>query len=282
MPSPEPAVDTEVRLVDVDGVRIRAAVRGGGDGPALALIMGIGGNLEMWAPFEEELLARGLQTVTFDAPGTGGSTPYRLPRRMPGLARTVDRLLDALGHERVDVLGVSFGGGIAQQLAHQAPDRVRRLVLAATMPGLGGVPGHPRAVISLASPRRYLDPDYYRKIAGRLYGGNARKNDHDADPAAAARFLRPPSWRGYLGQLYAVPGWSSLPWLHRLPQPTLVLAGNDDPIVPLANARILTRRIPDSRLHIVAGGGHLFVIEQATETAEIVAEFLAKDHMQWS
>jgi poly(3-hydroxyalkanoate) depolymerase len=259
-------------MVDVDGVRIRAAVRG--EGPPLVLIMGIGGNLEMWAPLERELVIRGRQTVTFDAPGTGGSTSYRLPRRMPGLARTVDRLLDVLGYARVDVLGVSFGGGIAQQLARQAPDRVRRLVLAATMPGLGGVPGRPRAVLSLASPRRYLDADYYARVAGRLYGGEARRG-RGLGSSAAARFLRPPSWRGYASQLYAVPGWSSLPWLHRLPQPTLVLAGDDDPIVPVVNARILARQIRDSRLHIVAGGGHLFVAERAAETARIVVEFLA-------
>jgi pimeloyl-ACP methyl ester carboxylesterase len=91
----------------------------------------------------------------------------------------VERLLDALGYQRVDVLGVSLGGVVAQQLAHQAPERVRRLVLAATGPGLGGVPGNPRALLALATPRRYRQPDYYRRIAGRVYGGAARE-DPDA------------------------------------------------------------------------------------------------------
>jgi pimeloyl-ACP methyl ester carboxylesterase len=126
----------------------------------------------------------------------------------------------------------------------------------------------------MATPRRYIDPDYYRKMAGRLYGGEARRNPDRSLNDSAARFFRPPSWAGYLAQLYAVPGWSSLPWLRRLPQPTLVLGGDDDPIVPLVNARILARLIPNARLHVVAGGGHLFIVERADEIAGIVAEFL--------
>jgi poly(3-hydroxyoctanoate) depolymerase len=272
VPSPEREHDLGSRLVDVDGLRIRTAVRG--HGPPVLLIMGIGGNLDMWGRFETSLHAHGLQTIIYDAPGTGDSTGYRRPRRVPALARTIERLLTALGYDQVDVLGVSFGGGIAQQLAHQAPTRVRRLVLAATMPGVGGVPGHPRALLAMATPRRYFDPGYYRKVAGRLYGGEARRNPEQSLDNSVARFIKSPSWGGYLAQLYAVPGWSSLPWLGRLPQPTLVLGGDDDPIVPLVNARILARLIPNARLHVVAGGGHLFIVEQADEIAGIVADFL--------
>jgi poly(3-hydroxyoctanoate) depolymerase len=82
--------------------------------------------------------------------------------------------------------------------------------------------------------------------------------------------------RGYLGQLYAISGWTSLPWLHRLPQPTLVLAGDDDPIVPLANARILVCRIPHAGLHIVRGG-HLFLLERPAGVAALVADFLTSE-----
>ena len=85
-----------------------------------------------------------------------------------------------------------------------------------------------------------------------------------------------PSVRGYLGQMYAIAGWTSLPWLHRLRQPTLVLAGDDDPIVPLLNGRILVRRIPDARLHVVDGGGHLLLLERPAEMAALVTGFLAE------
>src|SRR2546430_13734810 len=90
---------------------------------------------------------------------------------MGGLAHTMEALLDALGYANVDVLGVSFGGVLAQQLARQAPDRVRRLVLCATGPGLGGVPGSPRVLWEMATPRRDTQPDYLRRIAGTIYGG---------------------------------------------------------------------------------------------------------------
>ena len=194
---------------------------------------------------------------------------------MRGLTATLEHLLDSLGHDRVDVLGVSFGGGIAQQLAHQAPQRVRRLVLAATAPGLGGVPGHPRALLALATPRRYFDPEYFARVAGDVYGGRARRDPAGLTLGAAERFAQPPSVSGYLAQMYAIPGWSSLPWLHRIPHPTLVLAGDDDPIVPLINGRILAARIPNARLHVVQGGGHLFLLEEAEQLADIVADFLA-------
>ena len=271
MSAPSPERPT-IRLVDVDGIRLRTSVRG--VGRPLLLITGLGASLELARPFEQELTARGVQTVAFDAPGIGESTAYTLPRRMPGIARTIEAMLDALGYDRVDVLGVSLGGVVAQQLAHQAPRRVRRLVLAATGPGLGGVPGSPRVLLALATPRRYDQPDYYRRIAGRTYGGQARRDPDALLGGSPARFVQRPSIRGYLGQLYAISGWTSLPWLHRLRQPTLVLAGDDDPIVPLVNGRILARRIPCARLHVVPGGGHLFLLERPAELAALVADYL--------
>jgi poly(3-hydroxyalkanoate) depolymerase len=196
---------------------------------------------------------------------------------MPGVARTVERMLDALGHDQVDVIGVSLGGVIAQQLAHQSPDRVRRLVLAATgpgMPGLGGIPGSPRAMLALATRRRYTSPDYYRRIAGDLYGGLARTDPDALLHGSIARFTHTPSLGGYLGQLYAISFWTGIPWLRKLQQPTLVLNGDDDPIIPVMNGRILAKCIPNAALHVVPGGGHLFLLERPSETADLVASFL--------
>src|SRR5260370_4028160 len=116
---------------------------------------------------------------------------------MPGIARTVERLLDAVGYERADVLGVSLGGVVAQQLAHQAPGRVRRLILAATGPGLGGVPGSPRVLLSLATPRRYNQPHHYRRSAGRIYARAPRPHPDPPLPAPAARFITRPPLLGY-------------------------------------------------------------------------------------
>lgn len=274
-PGAKPTAARRVEIVEVEGVRLRVSVAGeAGAGPPVLLVMGVGGPLELWGPFEERLHAAELCTVAFDAPGTGESSLSRRPLRMAGLARLLTGMLDATGLDEVDVLGVSFGGTLAQQLAHQAPERVRRLVLAATGCGLGGVPGHPRALARLATPRRYQSLEDWLRMAPTLYGGRVRREPELLAHLGLPGAVRPPSSLGYLFQLYALAGWSSLPWLHTLPQPTLVLHGDDDPIVPLVNGRLLAWRIPHARLEVVRGGGHAFLIDQADEMAALVAGFL--------
>jgi len=274
---------TEVQVVKGDrGKLVRSGdlvlnVRTGGSaaGTPLLLIMGLGGHIGMWQPLESALHPLGVGTVAYDAPGMGHSTPDRRPRRMSGLASIVAGLLDELGLSQVDVLGVSFGGGVAQQLAHQAPDRVRRLVLCATSPGMVSLPGSPRALVALATPRRYVDREYYHRIAPSVFGGASRNPTPRSAESQTIRFGSAPSAVGYAQQLFAGMGWTSFHWLHTLPQRTLVIAGDDDPIMPLANGRLLAARIPDSRLHVVRGGGHLFLAEHADAVAPVIADFLA-------
>ena len=91
---------------------------------------------------------------------------------------------------------------------------------------------------------------------------------------AAARLSRPPSVRGYYYQLLAPLGWSSLPALPLLHQDTLVITGDDDPAIPLVNARILVTMIPRARLHVCSGAGHLVLFQRPDQAAEVVADFL--------
>jgi poly(3-hydroxyoctanoate) depolymerase len=275
--SAELRVQAKVSHVEVGGLRVRAAVRG--QGRPLLLVTGIGGNIEMWEPLEKALAGGSIQTITFDAPGTGESSGWTIPRRMSAIARVATGVLDTLGYGQVDVLGVSFGGAVAQQLARQSPERVRRLILAATapgVPGLGGVPGHPRAMLALATPRRYYDRDYLRSIAPTVYGGRIRSDPELFAQQTHARLLKPPSVRGYVAQLFAIAGWTNLPWLPFMRQPTLVLAGDDDPIIPVVNGKILAALIPRARLVVIPGGGHLFLLERSAESARHVIEFLAE------
>jgi poly(3-hydroxyoctanoate) depolymerase len=265
-----PEKEAQDQYIEVGDHRLRVSIRG--RGKPLLLLMGIGGNIEMWRPFQDAL--RGFRTIAFDAPGTGSSSVPRLPLRMPALARMTAGLIEALGYESVDVLGVSFGGAVAQQLAKDRPDRVRRLVLAATACGIGAVPGDPLAMLMLATPHRYYLPAYFRSIAPYLYGGAMRRKRGLAQSQADVRAGHPPSLVGYFWQLAAVTGWSSLPWLNRIRQPTLVINGDDDPIIRVTNGRILARLIPGARLHVIHGGGHLFLLDQAPESAAIVARFL--------
>lgn len=243
-----------------------------GEGPPLLLVMGLGGSLELWEPLADEL--EGFTTITFDAPGTGDSeVPWR-PLRMRELGDVAAHLLDELGCPRADVVGVSFGGGVAQELVHRHPDRVRRLVLAATTCGFGGLPGRPSALALLSTPYRYYSRAHLGAIAARLYGGEIARRPELLERHAYRGLAHAPSLRGYLWQLSAVVGWSSLPYLHRIQQPVLVLTGDDDPIIRVTNGRILAWLIPHARLHVISGGGHLFLIDQAKESAELIGRFL--------
>jgi poly(3-hydroxyalkanoate) depolymerase len=257
--------------VKVGNVTLRVAERGEGGTPLL-LITGIGAHLNMWGPLEHALDDRHL--IAFDAPGTGESSRLRSPARMDGLARIVVRLLDKLGHDVVDVLGVSFGGALAQELAHGHPERVRRLILCATSPGIVSVPPKPVPALLLLTPARYYHPALFRFAMPRIAGGRTAREKDVLAGQVRARLSRPPNPLGYAYQLFAVTGWTSAPWLHRLRQPTLVIAGDDDRAIPLANARFLARRIPDSQLHVIRGGGHLFVIDEPASAAPAIEAFL--------
>ena len=263
--------------VEAGGLRLRVARHGSSTAarPPLLLITGIGAHLDMWAPFAR--VAGERELVAFDPPGAGLSERPLLPLRMSGLARVVTEMLDVLGLERVDVLGYSFGGGLAQELAHRSPGRVRRLVLCATAPGIGGSPPKPMAALMLATPARYYHPRLLELSVAHIAGGRTAREPGMLAAHAGERLLHPPSPVGYAYQLYAVTGWTSLPWLRTVAHRTLVVAGEDDPCVPLRNGRLLASRIPDARLHVVPGGGHLFLLDEPESAAPVIRAFLDED-----
>ena len=261
-----------VATVTAGGRRLRVAIRPGtGDGPPLLMCNGIGTPLEALAPFTSALNPA-IEVVRFDVPGVGGSPVPRLPYTIQCLARLAGQLLGELGYDRFDVLGISWGGGLAQQLALQYPRRCRRLVLAATSTGSLMIPARPSVLRHLSSPRRHRDPAHAARIAGTIYGGALREHPELAEPITLAP-PRPVSRRGYLYQLTATAGWTSLPVLRLIRQPTLILAGADDPIIPLANARLMAALLPSARLHVYPDG-HLGLLTRAAELAPVVSDFL--------
>ncbi|HYV79843.1 MAG TPA: poly(3-hydroxyalkanoate) depolymerase [Streptosporangiaceae bacterium] len=254
---------------------LRVATRDGNpDRPPLLLCNGIGGRLELFQPFVDALDPR-RGVIRFDMPGIGESPAPVVPYHLATLAPLLTGLLDQLGVARADVLGISWGGGLAQHFALSRPDRVHRLVLVATGPGVLMVPGHPKVLLRMLTPRRHRDPGHAARIAGELYGGSLRE-----DPALARELLgataRSGAARGYYYQLISGIGWTSIPRLPKLRPPTLILAGDDDPIIPLVNARIMRRLIPDSQLHVYHGG-HLELGTGAERLAPVVEVFLDAD-----
>jgi poly(3-hydroxyalkanoate) depolymerase len=264
-----------MRTVTVGGRSLRVAVRGGTpQWPPLLLCNGIGAGLELLQPFVDALDPR-REVVRFDVPGTGGSPAPVVPYHLWTLAPLLSGLLDQLGYQQADVLGLSWGGGLAQQFAVRCPSRVRRLVLVATSPGALMVPGDPRALLRMLTPRRRRGHGYFAGVAGELYGGSVR-GDHSLARELLHATTRPITTRGYHYQLLATAGWTSLPLLPRVGQPTLILAGDDDPIIPQLNARILHRLIPRSELTIYHGG-HLDLVTEARRLAPVVEAFLGAE-----
>ena len=130
----------EIRQVDVYGSTIRVAIwPGDREKSPLLMFNGIGASLEMLVPFADAL--GDIETIAFDVPGTGESSQPVMPYRLWMLSMLASRLLGKLGYDKVDVLGVSWGGAFAQQFALQNPKRCRRLVLAATAQGFLMMPG---------------------------------------------------------------------------------------------------------------------------------------------
>jgi poly(3-hydroxyoctanoate) depolymerase len=244
-----------------------------GTGDPLLLCNGIGANLEMALPLAAAIAS--VPVVLFDLPGVGGSPPAGL---LPGLgqyARLAVGVLDALGyHGGFTAAGVSWGGALAQRIARDFPDRVRHLVLMATTPGIVMVPGRLGVLLRMATPQRYLSRSFMARNAPILYGGEMRdRPDLAADFALLTRRL---SAKTYLQQLAAIAGFSSLPWLRCIRCPALVMAGDDDPLIRTVNMRVLAALLPKARLHVVRGGGHLFMVMRAKETAAVIREFLAE------
>jgi poly(3-hydroxyalkanoate) depolymerase len=262
----------DLRMIEVGAQPLRVAVKRGPKGrPPFLLFNGIGANLELARPFMRAL--KRTEAIVFDVPGVGGSPAPSYPFRPSSIARLAAQLLTQLGHKRADIAGVSWGGGMAQQFAHQNYDMCRKLVLAATSPGALMVPGNPRVLWKMATPRRYIDKGFMRGVAPEIYGGAFRKNPQLVEAYAGA--MAGASDRGYLYQVLAMTGWTSLPWLWTLKQPTLILAGSDDPIVPPVNARLMARLMPNARLEIL-DDGHLFLVTRPVESAAIIEKFLAE------
>jgi poly(3-hydroxyalkanoate) depolymerase len=256
----------------VDGRTLRVAVwraRKATTKLPILFFNGIGANIEAMAPMAELLDDRDF--ITFDMPGIGGSPDPVVPYNAILMARIAALLLDRFDMPLVDVMGVSWGGAMAQQFALQNGARTNKLILAATSAGMLMVPGNPAALVKMADPRRYIDPDFMAKHFKTLYGGMVgNKSEHIGR-------ITPPSKTGYFYQLMAMMGWTSAPFLPFLKTETLIMMGDDDQIVPLANGKFLNFLIPNSELFVVENGGHLFLLSHVEQSISAIRAFLDRN-----
>ena len=261
-----PAGEVTGRLVKANGLSIYSEVHG--QGQPLLLHSGVWAGTQSWDRLLPHLT--GYRVVTFDPPGIGRSPRPAHPLTMRDLASVGTALLDGLGIGSADVLGISFGGAVAQQMAISHPSRVRRLVLASTVFGSVGMPGDAQALWHFLQSGHY-SRERLEQTAGVMFGGRLR-----TEPGLihSLRIRRPSDTRAAVYRLTALASWSSLPWLWTIRQPVLIVCGDDDPITPPINHQIMATLLPHARLELVRGGGHLMLLDSPDRVAPLVTRFL--------
>lgn len=237
-----------------------------GEGSPLLLLNGLGGLIRTFAPLRDEL--EDFTTITLDVPGVGKSQMPRWPIRLPRHADVIAEMLQQLGIDQVDVFGVSWGGALAQEFALRYPNMVRRLILAATSPG----------PVLLMKPADVMDFFRKSKNAKMRKQDSSRSSIHTLMRFGVMKGMLSVNPRTYYFQLAALIGWTSLLRLSRLPQRTLVLTGDRDPLIQAYNAHILRRTIRRSELRILKGEGHFFVVTSARRTAALIREFFSRQY----
>lgn len=270
---PAPRQRGHVRIGDV-----RLAYALYGDGAPLLLIEGLGYGSWMWFK-QVPAFADRYRVVVFDNRGVGDSDKPDEPCSTAQMADEAAGLLDRLGLGSAHILGVSLGGMIAQELALRRPDLVRGLILACTtLGGQAAVPMSPVTMQALLSLRHDLPPDeaLLQAMETAVSGAYFEQARDELRRIVAWRLERPTPRHAWLRQWGAGAAHDTARRAEGIRAPTLVLAGDEDRIVPIENARLLAARVPGAHLEVFPGGGHLFFIEQADRFNQAVLRFLAQ------
>lgn len=248
-----------------------------GSGFPLILLSGLGGDHQtVWYPCFNEL-AKEHRIIATDNRNCGKSQFVEEPFSIEDMANDLKALLDHLNIKKFDLAGYSMGGLIAQQYAMQHPDDVRRLVLACTYTRLSnqlflfmeGVKSAYEQARSLQAVFDLVYPFLYR----RAY--------YEKSHVRRERLILPPEelqepFYGWLRQYEAIRAFDSRPWLHKIKQPTLVIGGSEDLLVPIEDLKILHENISDSRLIHLDNAGHMVSIEKTEEFTKCIIDFLGK------
>ena len=243
-----------------------------GDEPLL-LIAGIPAIADDWEPLAVALAAAGHHVIAYDNRGSGRSSVTPGPYTTAQLAADGIALLDHLGIDRADVFGMSMGGMIAQELALAAPERVKRLVLGCTHAGIAHAAPQPRDSARAFAMRTDDWAERMRALAPFAFSAEVDPAFLQAFTAKKSADVQDPA--GYQAQIAAVLAHDTADRLAQIEAPTLVLTGDRDRVIPGESSRLLADRIPNARLHVIAGAGHLFFLERAAESLSALRAFLS-------
>ena len=242
-----------------------------GDGDPILLIQGLGWSGAMWFRLVPELETR-YRVIRYDARGVGRSDVPEGPYSIPMMAADAVAVLDAAGiSDPAHVFGCSLGGIVAQELTLSYPDRVRKLTLCCTHPAGAEASWPDPAIIQLLQARTEMSPeDAMRAAVDVAYAEGTPQDVIEAD--IACRLEIPTSGPGYANQLTAGLGYpGTFTRLPHIAQPVLIIHGDADQMVPVANAAIMANALPDATTVVVEGAGHVIFSEQPERVA---AEFL--------
>jgi pimeloyl-ACP methyl ester carboxylesterase len=262
-----------VSFVENQGAKIYWDEQGSGE--PLLLIMGLSYPSYMWHR-SRAVLAQRLRTIALDNRGVGQSDAPPGVYSIAMMASDAAAVLDAAGVESAHVFGVSMGGMIAQEFALQYPERVRSLILGCTTAG-GPHAVRAEPAVLQALMRQDMTPEESNEaIIPFIYDAATPRERIYEDMAIRMKWY--PTPQGYAGQLQGIFGWEAYSRISQITAPTLVIHGETDRLIPPANARLITERIPGAKLALIPRAGHIFDSDQPGAAAHAIVEFLTAQH----
>ena len=263
----------------VNEVNIDYAVHGRGE--PLVLIQGLGGPRSGWI-FQTRAFGKYYRVITFDNRGVGKSDKPGGSYTVRTMADDTIALLDYLGVDKAHVLGISLGGMIAQEIAINYPERVRKLILACTAAETGATDESVIKAMGLGDGSSGADitdlrsADMLKVMSAVISLSYNRKLFKVLLLPLAKIYLRFGEVKAISGQLEAAAAYSTLDRLQQIKAPTLVIVGTGDKLMPVHSSEVLADRIPDAELVKVEGGSHAFFMEMRGRFNKEVLDFLSR------
>jgi pimeloyl-ACP methyl ester carboxylesterase len=262
--------------VQIDGLRLCYEEQGEQHGETLVLVPGMGYGRWLWSK-QLPAFSKRFRTITLDNRGSGQSDKPPGPYTIAQMAQDVKGLLEALGIERAHLAGISMGGLIAQEFALSFPERLRKLILVATTAGGARVVLPDMEVMQFFSQLGVRPPEENLEKGLPFVFTPRFIREHPEEIEELRRWMlerEPVPPEATLAQLAAIAGFNAEARVSEIQHPTLVIGCSDDRVMPVENSKFLVERIPNAKLVVLKGCGHLCPIEKAQEFNEIVLGFL--------
>jgi pimeloyl-ACP methyl ester carboxylesterase len=260
------AITVSTQFVEANGIRFAYRRWGKRTGLPLVFNQHFTGNLDNWDPAVLDSLAKDREIIIFNNAGIASSTG-EVPTTFAGMAKNAEAFIDALGLKKIDLLGFSIGGMVAQQITIDRPELIRKLILVGTAPrnhDAGNGQGHitPETVATFGATydppenlwlKVFFTDSEESQVAGRAFLKRYLSRTENPDAPISERVA--PAQIAAVGQWGAHPG-ERFAYLKEMKQPTLVVSGNHDVIVYTLNSLYLVQNLPNAKLILYPDANH--------------------------